>query len=82
MSVAPTLAATPAASVPRLATAQQAVAAAEAYADSIAPGVIARDRAGQVPVAELDALDVSGLLGITVPAEHGGPDLPPRCWPG
>jgi SfnB family sulfur acquisition oxidoreductase len=77
MSVAPTLAATPAASVPELTTAQQAVAAAEAYADSIAPGVIARDRAGKVPVAELAALDASGLLGITVPAGYGGPDLPP-----
>jgi SfnB family sulfur acquisition oxidoreductase len=77
MSVAPTLAATPAASVPQLTTAQQAVATAEAYADSIAAGVIARDRAGQVPVAELAALDASGLLGITVPAAYGGPDLPP-----
>ena len=53
------------------------MAAARDYADSIAPGVIARDRAGQVPVAELAALDASGLLGITVPAAHGGPDLPP-----
>ncbi len=63
--------------VPRLTSAEQAVAAARDYAESIAPGVIARDRAGQVPVAELAALDASGLLGITVPAGHGGPDLPP-----
>jgi len=75
------LAATPAARalgpVPRLTSAGEAVAAARDYADSIAAGVIARDRAGTVPVAELAALDASGLLGITVPAEHGGPDLPP-----
>jgi alkylation response protein AidB-like acyl-CoA dehydrogenase len=28
-----------------------------------------------VPVAELAELDASGLLGITVPREHDGPDL-------
>ena len=78
MSIAtPAAPASTAAEVPRLSTAGQAVAAARAYADSIAPGVIARDRAGQVPVAELAALDASGLLGITVPTAHGGPDLPP-----
>jgi SfnB family sulfur acquisition oxidoreductase len=64
-------------SAPQLTSAAEVVAAAQAYADSIAPGVIARDRAGEVPVAELAALDASGLLGITVPAAHGGPDLPP-----
>jgi SfnB family sulfur acquisition oxidoreductase len=77
VSLAPTLPATPAASVPRLASAAEALGAARAYADSIAAGVITRDRAGQVPVAELATLDGSGLLGITVPAAHGGPDLPP-----
>lgn len=55
----------------------EAVAAARAYAESIADGVIERDRAGKVPVAELAALDASGLLAVTVPREHGGPDLPP-----
>jgi SfnB family sulfur acquisition oxidoreductase len=77
MTVAPTLPATPAASVPRLASAAEALDAARAYADSIAAGVITRDRAGQVPVAELATLDGSGLLGITVPTTYGGPDLPP-----
>ena len=57
-------------------SADEAVAAARAYAESIADGVIARDRAGQVPVRELAALDASGLLSITVPREHGGPELP------
>jgi SfnB family sulfur acquisition oxidoreductase len=76
---APTASVTPAASVTRAASvtsAEEAVAAARAYAESIADGVIERDRAGQVPATELAALDASGLLAITVPREHGGPDLP------
>ena len=60
-----------------LSSAADAIAAARAYAASIADGAIARDRAGTVPYAELAALDASGLLGITVPAAYGGPDLPP-----
>jgi SfnB family sulfur acquisition oxidoreductase len=54
----------------------EATAAAREYAASIADGVIGRDRSGTVPAAELAALDASGLLAITVPREHGGPDLP------
>ena len=63
--------------VPVLSSAQDAVAAARSYADSIVDGAIDRDRAGQVPYPELAALDASGLLAITVPAAHGGPDLSP-----
>jgi SfnB family sulfur acquisition oxidoreductase len=48
---------------------------ARAYAESIADGVIERDRAGQPPAAELAALDASGLLGVTVPASAGGQGL-------
>jgi SfnB family sulfur acquisition oxidoreductase len=62
--------------VPQLASAAAAVSAAREYAASISPGVIARDRAGAVPAAELAALDASGLLAITIPRAHGGPDLP------
>lgn len=58
-------------------SATDAFAAARAYAESIASGVIQRDRAGSVPYAELADLDASGLLGITVPAAYGGPDLSP-----
>ncbi len=58
-------------------SAAEAITAARAYAASIADGVIARDRAGKVPYPELAALDASGLLGITVPAACGGPDLSP-----
>ncbi|HEY5399155.1 MAG TPA: SfnB family sulfur acquisition oxidoreductase [Trebonia sp.] len=66
-----------AARAPVLSSAEDAVAAARSYAASIAGGVIDRDRAGAVPYAELAALDASGLLAITVPAAHGGPDLSP-----
>jgi SfnB family sulfur acquisition oxidoreductase len=58
-------------------SATEALAAARCYAGSISDGVIERDRAGAVPHAELAALDASGLLGITVPAAHFGPDLSP-----
>jgi SfnB family sulfur acquisition oxidoreductase len=67
----------PAAQAEVLFSANEALAAARDYAGSIASGVIGRDRAGAVPYAELAALDASGLLGITVPAAHFGPDLSP-----
>jgi SfnB family sulfur acquisition oxidoreductase len=59
-----------------IASAGEAIMVARDYTDSIAGGVIERDRAGRVPLAELAALDATGLLGITVPREHGGPELP------
>jgi SfnB family sulfur acquisition oxidoreductase len=55
----------------------EAVAAAGRFAASIADGVIGRDRSGSLPVAELAQFDASGLLGLTVPREHGGSGLPP-----
>ncbi len=67
----------PAAPAEVLFSATEALAAARSYASSIASGVIGRDRAGTVPYTELAALDASGLLGITVPATHFGPDLSP-----
>jgi SfnB family sulfur acquisition oxidoreductase len=73
---APVLPVTPAGPA-AISTGEEAIAAARTYAASIADGVIRRDRAGAVPVAELAAFDASGLLGITVPAEYGGGDLPP-----
>ena len=60
-----------------LSSAAEALAAARAYAASLSSGVIERDRAGSVPWADLAALDASGLLAITVPAAHGGPELSP-----
>jgi SfnB family sulfur acquisition oxidoreductase len=69
----------PAVSLPVLSTHDEAVAAAHAVAAAIADGVVERDRAGAeaVPAAPLSALDQSGLLGITVPRAHGGPELGP-----
>ena len=72
MSIAPA-----AARAQVLSSATEALETARTYAESIASGVIERDRAGTVPYAELAALDASGLLGITVPAAYGGPDLSP-----
>ncbi|HUN37891.1 MAG TPA: SfnB family sulfur acquisition oxidoreductase [Trebonia sp.] len=73
MSVAPVTERAPA-----LSSAAQALSAARTYAAALAGGVIERDRAGSVPWADLAALDTSGLLGITVPAAYGGPDLSPE----
>jgi SfnB family sulfur acquisition oxidoreductase len=60
-------------------THEEAVAAAHAVAELLAEEVVARDRAGAevVPHAALAALDGSGLLAITVPRAHGGPELGP-----
>jgi len=60
-----------------LCSAAETLEAARTYAASLTGGVIERDRAGSVPWADLAALDASGLLGITVPAAHGGQDLSP-----
>ncbi|HWV86799.1 MAG TPA: SfnB family sulfur acquisition oxidoreductase [Capillimicrobium sp.] len=63
--------------VPVLRSPEAAVQAARAYAAAIAPGAAARDRAATVPRDELAAFDATGLLGITVPREDGGPGLGP-----
>lgn len=64
--------------IPVIGSDAEAVAAARRYAESIADTVIERDRSAVVPVEALAALDASGLLGITVPAEHGGAEVSPR----
>jgi SfnB family sulfur acquisition oxidoreductase len=61
----------------RLATHDAAVAAAHAFAGSIAEGVVERDRSGSAPYDELARFDASGLLGITVAHTEGGPALGP-----
>ncbi len=65
------------AAVPVLRSAEEAIGAARAYADSVRDGVIERDRAGaaEPPYKELARLDASGLMGITVPRAEGGPQL-------
>ena len=62
---------------PRLATHDAAVAAARAFADAIADGVVERDRSGAAPHAEMARYDESGLLAITVPHADGGAALGP-----
>ncbi|MFJ8331715.1 SfnB family sulfur acquisition oxidoreductase [Streptomyces sp. NPDC094437] len=53
----------------------EALAVARALADEFRPGADERDRERRLPRAELDRLSASGLLAVTVPAEHGGADV-------
>lgn len=55
-----------------LASDAEAIAAARDLAHFIGQGTAERDRTGAKPVAELEALGRSGLLGILVPRELGG----------
>ena len=57
------------------ATDQEAIAAAHRLAAAYRPGAAARDRDRVLPYAEVDQYSAAGLGGITVPREHGGPDL-------
>jgi len=53
-----------------------ALAVAADVGAQLAEGAAARDVDRVLPEPEMDALSASGLLAITVPAEHGGADLP------
>lgn len=53
----------------------EALAVAAALAAEFRPGADARDRERRLPRAELDRLSRSGLLAVTVPAEHGGAEV-------
>ncbi|MBY8859390.1 acyl-CoA dehydrogenase family protein [Nocardia sp. CA2R105] len=61
---------------PLLTTAQEALAAADAVAAEVVEGAVRRELEDVPPLEELRLVAASGLLGIGVPAEHGGPDLP------
>jgi SfnB family sulfur acquisition oxidoreductase len=50
----------------------EALAAAGAFAAEVADGAIDRDIERAIPIAELERLAQTGLLGITVPKEYGG----------
>ena len=67
---------TPAVTAAEISTEAEALAAADAFAESLRDGVIERDRTGELPAAELARYDASGLLSLTVPAADGGPELP------
>ncbi|WP_039802871.1 SfnB family sulfur acquisition oxidoreductase [Nocardia araoensis] len=63
----------------RILSAAQAFAVAQRLAADFAPGAAERDRERALPYAQVDRLAASGLLAITVPAAHGGADLPPSA---
>lgn len=65
----------PTGTVPVLSSAEAVAVAAELAAD-FARDAAERDARRVLPLAELDRLSASGLLAITVPAVHGGADLP------
>ena len=56
----------------------EAVRVARELADEFATEAGARDAQRRLPVAELDRLSASGLLGITVPRVFGGADVSAR----
>lgn len=53
----------------------EALAVAAALADGFRAGASRRDSERALPYAELDRLSASGLLAVTVPAEHVGADV-------
>lgn len=62
--------------VPVLTTSEAALAAADAVAAELAVGSAERERTGATLLPQLRTVAESGLLGISVPTVHGGPDLP------
>jgi SfnB family sulfur acquisition oxidoreductase len=54
---------------------EEALETAAALAAEFAEGAAERDARRRLPHAELERLSASGLLAITVPAEHGGADV-------
>lgn len=60
---------------PLLATAHEALQTATAVALNISEGVVDRELSGVLPETALKDVARSGLLGISVPGEFGGPDL-------
>ena len=61
---------------PLLASSPDALAAADAVATQLADGSAERERAGTSLTPQLQLVADAGLLGISVPPEHGGPGLP------
>ncbi len=62
--------------VPLLGSVDDAIAAAHAVAAEVAAGAVERELNGQWPLEALGLVADSGLLGILVPAQFGGPELP------
>ncbi|MFI6936230.1 SfnB family sulfur acquisition oxidoreductase [Streptomyces sp. NPDC050287] len=53
----------------------EALSVARLLADDFRAGASQRDTERRLPREELDRLSASGLLAVTVPAEHGGADV-------
>ncbi|MCX4912611.1 SfnB family sulfur acquisition oxidoreductase [Streptomyces sp. NBC_00687] len=53
----------------------EALAVAAGLAEAFRTEAPVRDAERRLPYAELEQLSASGLLGVTVPAEHGGADV-------
>ncbi|MET8169594.1 SfnB family sulfur acquisition oxidoreductase [Streptomyces sp. NPDC005329] len=53
----------------------EALAVAASLAEEFRAGASARDTERRLPRAELERLSESGLLAVTVPADHGGADV-------
>lgn len=53
----------------------EALTVAATLAEEFGAGASERDAERRLPRAELDRLSASGLLAVTVPAEHGGADV-------
>lgn len=56
----------------------EALQLASELAGRFAAGAAERDAQRRIPLTELDELSASGLLGVTVPREHGGLDASTR----
>lgn len=65
----------PITTTPTPASAQAALATADALATELAVDSAERERSGASLLPQLRRVAESGLLGIVVPAEHGGPGL-------
>ncbi|MGW0038520.1 acyl-CoA dehydrogenase family protein [Gordonia sp. NPDC003376] len=63
--------------VPVLFTVDDVRSVTDAVAGEITDGALRRELDGTLPTEALTVVARSGLLGILVPAEYGGPDLPP-----
>ncbi|NUP28926.1 MAG: SfnB family sulfur acquisition oxidoreductase [Nocardia sp.] len=63
----------------RITSAEQARTVAAALATEFAVDAAQRDRERALPFAEVRKLAASGLLAVTVPASHGGAELPPSA---
>ncbi|CAM5738261.1 hypothetical protein SALBM311S_10266 [Streptomyces alboniger] len=59
----------------------EALTVARLLADEFRAGASERDAERRLPRARSWTVSDSGLLAVTVPAEHGGADVARRPWP-